>query len=215
MNPHNLGGLNDFPLQSVIEAISGLPVKLLNDAQAAAWGEYCLRKMTCQNMAFITVSTGVGAGLVINGQLQTGIGGLAGHAGHMSLELQGPKCGCGRMGCVETLASGTAIGKTASEMYQAEMDAKTVFERFYQGDEHARKIIQRSARAIASLLGNLKALLDIELVVLGGSVGLADGYLENVVYFMAQQPDVFQVDIQLALLGAEAGLKGAALWANQ
>lgn len=216
VNPDNLGGLNDFPLQSVLENISGLPVKLLNDAQAAAWGEYCLlAENNCRNMAFITVSTGVGAGLVINGELQTGVSGLAGHAGHMTLDINGPRCGCGRSGCVEALASGTAIGQLASDLYQADLDAKAVFERYRQGEQDAQMVIDRSAHAIAELLGNLRALLDIEVAVIGGSVGLAEGYLERVHHFMEQQPPLFRVDLQMARLGHEAGLKGAALWAEQ
>lgn len=215
VNPDNLGGLNDFPLQSVLENISGLPVKLLNDAQAAAWGEYCQLEKNCRNMAFITVSTGVGAGLIINGELQTGLSGLAGHAGHMTLDINGPKCGCGRSGCVEALASGTAIGQLASDLYKADLDAKAVFERYHQGEQDARMVIDRSAQAIAQLLGNLRALLDIEVAVIGGSVGLADGYLERVLHFMEQHPPLFQVDLQLARLGHEAGLKGAALWAEE
>ncbi|WP_067516418.1 N-acetylmannosamine kinase [Endozoicomonas ascidiicola] len=215
VNPDNLGGLNDFPLQSVIEGISGLPVKLLNDAQAAAWGEFYQLESTCQNMAFITVSTGVGAGLVINSSLQTGSSGLAGHAGHTTIDIQGPVCGCGRTGCVEAIASGTAIGTLASERYGISMDAKAVFERFHQGEQDARFIIHRSASAIAQLISNLKALLDIEVAVLGGSVGLADGYLDLVQYYITQQPALFQVDTRLAQLGHDAGITGAALWASQ
>lgn len=213
VNAANLGGLNDFPLQSVLETISGLPVKLLNDAQAAAWGEYCHLENSCRTMAFITVSTGVGAGLVINGELQTGLTGLAGHAGHMTLDINGRRCGCGRSGCVEAVASGTAIGQIASELYNASLDSKAVFERYYRGEHHAREVIDGSARAIAELLGNLKALLDIEVAVMGGSVGLADGYLERVRHFIGLQPVLFQVDLQLARLSHSAGLKGAAIWA--
>lgn len=216
VNPDNLGGLNDFPLRPVLEKISGLPVKLLNDAQAAAWGEYCqLENKNCKNMAFITVSTGVGAGLVINGELQTGLNGLAGHAGHMTVDVNGPKCGCGRSGCVEALASGTAIGRLASELYQTELDAKAVFQRYHRGEQEARKVIDRSAQAVAGLVGNLKALLDIDVAVIGGSVGLAEGYLDRVRYFTEQQPPLFRVDLHLAQLGHDAGLKGAALWAEQ
>ena len=212
VNPANLGGLNDFPLQQVLATISNLPVTLLNDAQAAAWGEYCQLHSDCQNMAFITVSTGVGAGLVINGQLQIGATGLAGHAGHTTVDIDGPLCGCGRRGCVEAVASGTAIGKIASDLYGIPLNAREVFDRYHQGEPQAQAVIDGSARAIAWLLGNLKALLDIEVAVMGGSVGLASGYLERVRYFISEQPTLFQVDLQLAQLGHDAGLQGAALW---
>lgn len=221
VNPDNLGGMNDFPLQSVLEDITNIPVTLLNDAQSAAWGEYCQlndgspQNKSYQNMAFITVSTGVGAGLVIDGQLQTGASGLAGHAGHISIDINGPKCGCGRTGCVEALASGTAIGIFGSQIYHASMDGKAVFERYHAGDQGAQMVVDRSARSIAELLGNLRALLDIEVVVIGGSVGLAEGYLDRVHYFMKQLPDLFRVEIKPACLGHEAGLIGVSLWASQ
>ena len=133
----------------------------------------------------------------------------------MTLDINGPRCGCGRSGCVEALASGTAIGQLASDLYQADLDAKAVFERYRQGEQDAQMVIDRSAHAIAELLGNLRALLDIEVAVIGGSVGLAEGYLERVHHFMEQQPPLFRVDLQMARLGHEAGLKGAALWAEQ
>lgn len=82
LNPDNLGGLNRFPLQECIERLSALPCHLLNDAQAAAWAEYLALTPSGQDMAFITVSTGVGGGLVLNGRLQIGRGAFAGHIGH-------------------------------------------------------------------------------------------------------------------------------------
>lgn len=89
VNPLNLGGLNQYPLQEVLERICEVPVKLLNDAQAAAWGEYCQLNDNIKDMAFVTVSTGVGGGLVIDGKLLTGTGGFSGHIGHTAVDING------------------------------------------------------------------------------------------------------------------------------
>lgn len=106
LNPHNLGGLLHFPLVQTLETIAGLPTLAVNDAQAAAWAEYHALPDDIRDMVFITVSTGVGGGVVCDGKLLTGKGGLAGHLGHTLADPHGPVCGCGRVGCVEAIASG-------------------------------------------------------------------------------------------------------------
>ncbi|VUC73797.1 kinase [Salmonella sp. NCTC 11881] len=98
LNPHNLGGLLHFPLVQTLEAIAGLPTLAVNDAQAAAWAEYHALPDDIRDMVFITVSTGVGGGVVCDGKLLTGKGGLAGHLGHTLADPHGPVCGCGRVG---------------------------------------------------------------------------------------------------------------------
>ncbi|MFT4291541.1 ROK family protein, partial [Enterobacter sp.] len=99
INPANLGGLAQFPLVGFLSGITDLPVMAINDAQAAAWAEFCTLPGG-DDMVFLTVSTGVGGGVVLNGKLQTGSGGLAGHLGHTLADPDGPLCGCGRRGCV-------------------------------------------------------------------------------------------------------------------
>lgn len=98
LNPHNLGGLLHFPLVQTLETIAGLPTLAVNDAQAAAWAEYHALPDDIRDMVFITVSTGVGGGVVCDGKLLTGKGGLAGHLGHTLADPHGPVCGCGRVG---------------------------------------------------------------------------------------------------------------------
>lgn len=94
----NLGGLLHFPLVQTLEALTRLPTLAVNDAQAAAWAEYCAMADDTRDMVFVTVSTGVGGGVVSGGQLVTGTGGLAGHLGHTLADPNGPVCGCGRVG---------------------------------------------------------------------------------------------------------------------
>lgn len=210
VNPRNLGGLNEYPLQAELEKLSGKPVLVLNDAQAAAWGEYKALKQPVNNMAFVTVSTGVGAGLVVNGQLLQGDGGFAGHAGHTVIAPSGPKCGCGRQGCVEAVASGTAIGVLGSKVLGRELRSEDVFELFRKGNSQATTVVNDSARAIAELLANMKALLDIDVAVIGGSVGLAEGYLQRIKHYMDLMPSLYRMPLITANLGAQAGIIGAA-----
>ncbi|SUG64085.1 kinase [Salmonella enterica subsp. enterica] len=115
LNPHNLGGLLHFPLVQTLEAIAGLPTLAVNDAQAAAWAEYHALPDDIRDMVFITVSTGVGGGVVCDGKLLTGKGGLAGHLGHTLADPHGPVCGCGRVGCVEAIASGRGMAAAARD----------------------------------------------------------------------------------------------------
>jgi N-acylmannosamine kinase len=94
INPRNLGGLLHFPLVQTLETLTGLPTLAINDAQAAAWAEYHAIADDTRDMVFITVSTGVGGGVVSDGQLVTGTGGLAGHLGHTLADPNGPVYCC-------------------------------------------------------------------------------------------------------------------------
>ena len=125
---------------------------------------------------FITVSTGVGGGLILNHRLLTEPNGIAGHIGHTLADPNGPICGCGRRGCVEAIASGRAI-EAVSSQWDDPCDPKEVFVRFRQNDEKATALVTRSAQAIANLIADLKIGLDMQKVVVGGSIGLAEGYL--------------------------------------
>ena len=137
LNPHNLGGLLHFPLVKTLEQLTNLPTIAINDAQAAAWAEYQALEGDITDMVFITVSTGVGGGVVSGGKLLTGPGGLAGHIGHTLADPHGPVCGCGRTGCVEAIASGRGIA-AAAQGELAGADARTIFTRAGQGDEQAQ-----------------------------------------------------------------------------
>lgn len=214
INPHNLGGLQHFPLTQTLEKITGLPTLAVNDAQAAAWAEYHALGDECRDMVFITVSTGVGGGVVSNGRLITGNGGLAGHLGHTLADPNGALCGCGRRGCVEAVASGRGMAAAA----QGELsgcDAKTIFMRAGQDDEQAIGLIHRSAQTLARLIADVKATTDCQRVVVGGSIGLAEGYLEMVRAYLAQEPSVYHVMLQPAHYRHDAGLLGAVLLARE
>ncbi|EEP89824.1 N-acetylmannosamine kinase [Yersinia kristensenii] len=219
LNPANLGGLADFPLQDCIRSVADLPCVLLNDGQAAAWAEYQAlsrdsdNEISVNNMMFVTVSTGVGGGIVLNKKLLVGHHGLAGHIGHTLADPHGLLCGCGRRGCVESVASGTAIGAETLGWKQP-VTAVKVFELAQQGNIQAENIINRSATAIAQMLADMKMALDLEIVILGGSVGLAVGYLERVIGAQKILPEIYRVPVQAAHHQQDSGLLGAALWAR-
>lgn len=213
INPRNLGGLLHFPLVRTLKTITGLPVIAINDAQAAAWAEYHATGRTGEDLVFITVSTGVGGGMVCGGTLQRGYGGLAGHLGHTLADPQGPLCGCGRKGCVEAIASGRGITAQAQDDI-AGQNARAIFAHASGGHSQAQRLVERSAQTIAQLIANVKVTTDCRRVVVGGSVGLAQGYLEKVRAYLAQEPAVYQVEINAARYRHDAGLLGAALLAQ-
>lgn len=213
INPQNLGGLLHFPLVETVKAITGLPTLAVNDAQAAAWAEYQALADATRDMVFITVSTGVGGGVVSGGKLLTGSGGLAGHLGHTLADPNGPRCGCGRIGCVEAIASGRGIA-AAAQGDLAGCDARTLFARAAEGDAQAAQLVTRSAKVLARLIADVKAITDCQRVVVGGSVGLAEGYLTQVGDFLTQQPPVYHVALSAAHYRHDAGLLGAALLAQ-
>ncbi|MCK3654457.1 N-acetylmannosamine kinase [Pasteurellaceae bacterium Macca] len=208
LNPKNLGNLAFFPLEESIRQHTHKPITLLNDAQAAACAEY-LRHSDVDNFAFITVSTGVGGGIILNRKLFTGKNGVAGHIGHSLADPNGEVCGCGRIGCVEAVASGRAIARVAHQ-WQSPCEPPEVFERFRQGDAQAAELVDKSARAIANLVADLAISLDIQRIALGGSVGLASGYLPRVEYFLQQMPAIYRPQIVPAYYAQDAGLIGAA-----
>lgn len=213
INPQNLGGLLHFPLVETLKTLSGLPTLAVNDAQAAAWAEYHALAGEIRDMVFITVSTGVGGGVVSGGQLLTGSGGLAGHLGHTLADPNGPRCGCGRIGCVEAIASGRGIA-AAAQGELAGCDARAIFTRAAEGETQAAQLVAHSAKVLARLIADLKAITDCQRVVLGGSVGLAEGYLAQVRDFLAQHPPVYHVALSAAHYRHDAGLLGAALLAQ-
>lgn len=213
LNPKNLGNLAFFPLKQSITKHTDKPLILLNDAQAAAYAEY-LHHQDIENFAFITVSTGVGGGIILNRKLFTGTNGIAGHIGHSLADPNGELCGCGRIGCVEAVASGRAIAREAGK-WQNPCEPPEVFSRFRKKDKQAVELVEKSAKAIANLCADLKINLDIQRIALGGSVGLADGYLTCVQHFLTQMPPIYRPEIVLAKSAQDAGLIGAMWWAEQ
>ncbi|VTN12068.1 N-acetylmannosamine kinase [Raoultella terrigena] len=162
-------------------------------------------------MLFLTVSTGVGGGVVSRGRLHTGSGGLAGHCGHTLADPHGPRCGCGRTGCVEAVASGRGIA-AAAEGELSGLDAKAIFSRAAQGNPQAERLMWRSAQALGA--ADCRPESRYRLSARGGwrQRGLAGGYLPLVNEYLLQEPAVYHVPLREAYYRHDAGLLGAALW---
>jgi N-acylmannosamine kinase len=211
LNQVTLPAWHTFPLQEVLTKETGLKVKIVNDAQAAAWGES--RFGAGRNLAslfFITVSTGVGGGMVIERRLIEGAVGLAGHIGHSVSNPEGPVCGCGRRGCLEQMTAGQAIEREARRLKGRHYSAKEVFVLASQGEVWAEQILTVSARYLAVALADIKVLFDPQAIILGGGIGLGTQYLARVQEALQGVPQLFIPRILPAELGADAGLIGAA-----
>jgi glucokinase len=184
---HHVGGWDNYPLRQEVADRYGVPCALLNDANAGALGEQrwgAGRGMS--NLLYVTVGTGVGAGLVLRGQVHTGARGLAGELGHLVVADDGPTCSCGRRGCVEAFASGPAIARaarhgldhgrqasllrTAAGGNTAAVDARMVAEAARGGDELALSLLARAGRALGRGLAAAVVLYDPQAIVLGGSI---------------------------------------------
>jgi glucokinase len=233
LSPPNLPGWERIPLKERLEDRFQVPVCMENDANAAAWGEYLLGAgRGADPMIYITVSTGIGGGVVLDGALYRGADTYAGEIGHMIVDPQGAPCGCGRRGCLEAMASGTALARAAAEALRngdgrirewsggSLPRAEHVFAAFREGDEVASRIIDDGIRYLAIGLANVVHLLNPRVIVIGGGVaGAGEMFftplrerLSN--SLMPSFADTFE--LRPAELGADAGVIGAAaLWAKR
>ncbi|WP_135228746.1 ROK family protein [Deinococcus fonticola] len=205
-----------------------LPATVLNDARAAAWGEFRAGAgQGTQEFMFVTVSTGVGAGLVLGGRLHLAANGLDAELGFTSVPAHShggfPVPGLGHLTALEHEASGTALGRQAVHLGLAGARALADLAEHWaeQGNEHggereageARDVYNHAAALLAWKISDVAALLGVTRVALGGSVGLRPGYLARVQRALAAFPARSQPQVVHAQLGADAGLVGAAYWA--
>lgn len=211
VNQNTLRNISSVPLADDLARRLG-PVTVVNDAAATTLAEHHLgagRGHT--NFAYITVSTGVGGGLILGGALHQSADGAAGHLGFASSQHATALCGSGRHGTVESIASGRAIADMARLAGHDGLDARAVFEAAAGGAIWAEEIVQTSALAIAELCANLVTMLGITRVAIGGSVGLADGYVERIRQELTTIPEFFRADIVAADLEGNGPLLGALL----
>lgn len=209
LNTNTLAQIDAVPLKRLLSQRFDREVVLMNDAIAAVVGEHVAGAGRGHaNLGYLTVSTGVGGGFIIGGKPLQSTTGLSGHAGFTTSRIASSLCGCGRDKTIESVAGGKAIARQSVEAGYAAFDAKAVFAAHIAGQAWASAIIHRSANAIAELCANLKSLLDPDLILLGGSIGLAEGYLELVRGFLHEEPLVFQPEILPSKLGAHAALIG-------
>jgi glucokinase len=232
----NLEGWKDIPLKKELEKQLGVPVFVENDCNVAMLGVYVAElKATPRHVIGIFVGTGIGGGLVINGELFSGYTHTAGEVGHMVLELNGPKCGCGNKGCFEALASRTAIfqqikagvkegQKTLlTDMLGADLSdlrSGDLRKAIRRGDKFVDRVVETAAEYIGIATANLVNVINPEVVVLGGGVieALQDEMM-SVIVETAQDyamPGTMKgVEIVASRLGDSAGITGGAVLARR
>jgi glucokinase len=218
----NIGGLTDIRIGERLGSILDMPVFVANDADCAALGEYWLGAgKGCRSLFMITVGTGVGGGLVIDGDLWEGAHGIAGEIGHTVVDRSGPRCRCGNRGCLEAMASATAMvadyirtKEIGSDRTRRKITAKLIAERARRGESQAREVMERTAAALGVGIANVFNLLDPEVIVIGGGVSRAGRILLGPAVETARDliPDVLRagLDVRRAALRDDAGLLGAA-----
>ena len=224
----NLPGFHHFPITRLVGEALGLPVLLENDANAACYGEYRFGAgRGLRHIVYVTLGTGIGGGIIIDGRIYEGASGAAGEVGHIVVDHDGPPCNCGGRGCVEALASGPAIARAAAEAVAegrsaalaelaggGALTAELVHEAALKGDETSREIISRAGYFLGlGLIGVLNTLNPEALILGGGLLGLGDLYLGPAIN--TAKTDSFEqimadVTITTAMLGARAGALGAA-----
>ncbi|HSO19064.1 MAG TPA: ROK family protein [Desulfosarcina sp.] len=229
----NLPGWRDVPVQKLIEARYDRPTFLVNDANAAALAEYHFgagRGSCC--FLYVTVSTGIGGGIVVGGDLYTGNQGVAAEIGHMTISDPGPPCNCGNTGCWEAMGSGTALAKTARRRIAAgdstsildhaggdvrKVTARTVQQAAEAGDGLAVGLVAETAHIIGTGLANLINIFNPDVIALGGGLTRMGGMLLDPACEVARRrafdPAVESVRIETAELGRNSGVLGAVVHA--
>jgi glucokinase len=231
----NLPGWEDVPLRQLIAERFCLPVALGNDANLAALGEQRFGAgRGVDDLVYMTISTGIGGGIISGGELFLGHGGFAGEVGHQTILAGGPLCGCGNHGCLEALAAGPAIGRMGREAAEegrgeallalaggdvSRISARVVSQAAAAGDATAIEIIRRAATYIGIGLANLANILNPELYVLGGGVTHAGPLLFDTIRETIRRTAMLatrDVRVERAVLGDDVVLWGAvALIARQ
>ncbi len=181
--PPNLPHWVDVPLRSLLEADLHLPVNLENDANATAVAEHRWGAgQGCSDLAFLTMGTGIGAGLILDGALYRGRRDLAGEIGHATIYPGGVLCLCGKRGCLEAIASGTSIGRMGRERFGEDgITAHDVCARARLGDPIAQSVIDDASLAMGIGLANLLQTLNLERIILGTlAVHAADLFMEPI-----------------------------------
>jgi glucokinase len=220
--PPHLPGWTDVPIVALAEEAFGLPVALENDATAAAAGEHRYGAGAgTRHMVYLTISTGVGGGAVIDGKLYRGASGNGGELGHVTIDCDGRRCrGCGRRGCLEAYVSGTSIAERAREAGMGDVRATDVAAAAKAGDPVATAVWTETTDALGCGLTSIVNLFEPELVVLGGGVvsGTGEQLLAPVrerVRSEAMAPAGEAARIVASQLGPHVGVVGAAAVARE
>ncbi|HET7751680.1 MAG TPA: ROK family protein [Terriglobales bacterium] len=226
----NLPCWRNYPLAEKIQQRYKLPTCLANDANVAALAEAVWGAgVGYKNVFYVSLGTGIGTGLVLQDRLYYGRTGAAGEGGHMTIDLNGPHCACGKRGCIEMYASGSAIGARARQLVShnphtrilelaegkaAAVTSEIVGKAALDGDALANEILREAADYLAIWLGNVIDLLEPEVIVIGGGLGELMGsffnYIRGRLDTCSVTPGRQQIPILSALYGTESSLVGSA-----
>lgn len=229
----NLQDWHDIPLAEIVRERYRVDAFLVNDASAAALGEHRFGAgRGVSNLVLITLGTGIGGGIITNGELYLGACGSAGEIGHMTVYANGPECGCGNTGCLEVLASGTAVARDAVkrisqgeqsslvDMVAGEIEsitAEQVGAAARDGDSLALNVLSQAAGYLGVGMVNLVNIFNPEMIVLGGGMAELGGlFIDPAKRMVAERAfpiSAQAVHIVTAQLGNEAGVYGAAVYA--
>ena len=227
----NILSLNDLPVRDLLSERLGVEVYLENDANAAALAEHQMGAgQGHEHLVFVTISTGIGGALILNGKLYRGMHGMAGEIGHMFIsDMTGYPCSCGVTGCVESIASGKHMARYATDRIKEGMDSRildhagtmtnidmvAVGRALASGDSLAIEVVNRGAEYLGRMFHSLNMIFDINVFVLGGGVTqLGKKFMDRIVasyrhYSLMDQK--YPARFLPAALGNDAGLIGAAL----
>jgi len=232
LNPPNVPCWRNFPLAAEIARRYGGSVKLENDAKSAGLAEALWGAgRGYRNVFYTCIGTGIGAGILFDGRIYHGRTGAASEAGHITIDYHGPLCGCGKKGCIEALASGTAIAKKARARLAPEPDGKSVMlelaggkidavtsemigRAYAAGDSLAKEILLETVNVITIWLGNIVDLLEPDVIIIGGGVAAMlspfFGKIREQLPAWSLNKRCLEIPIVPARYGAEAGIAGGA-----
>jgi len=232
VNPPNLPCWRDFPLAKEVSQIYGVKVRIDNDANAAALAEALWGAGRGYRLVFCaTIGTGIGSGFVIDGHIYHGRTGAAAEGGHMSIDYRGPRCGCGKLGCIEALASGPAIAKRARSKLASTPDlgprllnlcsgnldlitGEMVGKAYAEGDQVAKQTLEETAELLAFWLGNIVDLLEPDIMILGGGAAPLIRpffrHIEDRLPSCCVNSRCQEIPLVMARYGEDAGIVGGA-----
>jgi glucokinase len=208
----NMRGAKNVPVGPELRSRLGVAVHVENDATMAAYGEWKIGAARgAQNAVMVTLGTGIGGGIVMGGELHRGANGFTGEIGHMVVQRDGVECVCGRRGCWERYASGSAL-----KMLSGGMSGEEVFAAYARGDAHVQKVVAEFADWIAVGLANMTNICDPEIIVVGGGVvqsfgDVIDSVRASFVAALYSSELRAHPRLEIATLGERAGAIGCAL----
>ena len=215
----NLPGLQSVDLSNDLSALIGLPVITENDALAAAYGEYVMHPERISNLIYLGLGTGVGGGLILNGQPFQGQHGVAMEVGHIIVQENGRLCGCGNTGCMERYASASGVAISYFEVTGQQCSAAEVARLAEAGDQVANAAYALAGKSLAQALAHILKVIDVSEVVVGGGMSGAWALLAPT-FEQQMEQDLIpvlrrKIKISVSTMGDQAGIVGAAMLASR